>query len=161
MPGYRGHTVLSLVIGVAVYVLFLISSAWISVDIFSNAVSSYGGIFSLFAAVVLFGLWPDIDTNSVGQDIFYPLFFITDFIIILMGEYRAAAVFGLFAMLPVVGKHRGWTHTIWAALLIPSLLTAIPWMMYGRETAVGLIPYSVAGSIAFLGHIIIDGDLFK
>ena len=76
----------------------------------------------LFGLCLLFGLWPDVDTNSKGQNIFYSLFFVVDVGLIVAREIEAAAYLGLFCILPALGKHRGWTHTFWAMLLIPSPL---------------------------------------
>ena len=60
---------------------------------------------------MLFGLFPDVDTNSKAQDIFFGLYSLWMFIV-TTGNIQAATYLGLIAMLPIVGHHRGWTHKI-------------------------------------------------
>ena len=68
---------------------------------------------------LLGALFPDVDTNSRGQDIFYSLFFLLDFSFIALRKFEYAALLGLLVILPVLGRHRGWTHTWWAMLIVP------------------------------------------
>ena len=39
---------------------------------------------------VLFGLWPDVDTNSIGQNIFFGIAFVADIVLIVTGRFEAA-----------------------------------------------------------------------
>ena len=105
---------------------------------------------------LMFGLWPDVDTNSVGQDIFYTLFFLVDVILIATRHFEEAAYLGLFAILPVLGKHRGWTHTWWAMLLIPSPLLILPYLFFPERPLWGL-PFYGAAVIGYFSHLFMDG----
>jgi len=109
----------------------------------------------LFCISILAALWPDVDTNSKGQDIFYRIFVILDIILILMKKYAWASILGLFAMLPIAGKHRGWTHTIWAAFLIPSPILLLPIYFGGSYTLIGL-PYYLAALAGYISHLLVD-----
>lgn len=161
MSGYKGHTTLSVVIAVILYLLYRFLVTAFAVTLFQPAVSTPLGVLILLLSVVLFGLWPDIDTNSVGQDIFYPLFFIFDAVLIFAGMYKEAALFGLFAMLPIMGKHRGWTHTVWAALGVPALIVLLPMLLFDTGFIVETVPFALAASMGYLGHLLLDNKLFR
>lgn len=161
MSNYKGHTTCSVIIATVLFFIYKLLVTVFAVTLFQPAVSGPLGITILLFTVVLFGLWPDIDTNSVGQDIFYPLFFIADFILIFAGMYKEAAVFGLFTMLPVMGKHRGWTHTVWAAFLVPSLIVLLPILLFDTGFIPETIPFAIAASAGYLGHLFLDKELFK
>ncbi len=161
MSNFKGHTTLSVVIAVVLYFLFRLLVTAFAVTLLQPAVSSVWGVSLLITVVVLFGLWPDIDTNSVGQDIFYPLFFILDAILIFAELYKEAALFGLFAMLPVMGKHRGWTHTVWAAIGVPALIVFLPMLLFDTGYVPETVPFAIAASVGYFGHLFLDKELFK
>jgi len=77
-------------------------------------------LIGLFVVAVLFGLFPDVDTNSVGQNLFFGIAFIAMIVLIISGKFEPAAYLGLLAMTPIIGKHRGWTHHKLAMFLVPS-----------------------------------------
>ena len=105
---------------------------------------------------VLFGLWPDVDTNSKGQDIFYAAFFILDIFLILSHQLEAAAYVGLIAMLPILGKHRGWTHSLPAVFLVPLPLLLVPTLYNQDHWQAGLIYYGAA-VVGYFSHLFFDG----
>ena len=111
---------------------------------------------ALFALCVMFGLWPAVDTNSKGQNLFYSIFFIADVVLILTGRFEQAAYLGLFALLPILSKHRGWTHTYWAMLLLPSPLVILPWHHFPERPLAGL-PFYGAAVVGYFSHLFMDG----
>jgi len=153
MPGYRGHISVSVGITILFYAIVLIFS--LSAGIFLEPQVIAG----VFVSVLLFGLWPDVDTNSLGQDIFYPLFLIVAVVLLIMNRTFESAIVGIFSMLPTVGKHRGWTHSWWAALLIPSLFMILIPSLMAREMSLTLWPYAASGTVGYLGHLFADGEL--
>ncbi|MGM0461874.1 MAG: metal-dependent hydrolase [Fibrobacterota bacterium] len=159
MPGFKMHTAVSLILGIVLYIIYNLGVFYVSVNLFSDAVATYEQVFLLFITVLVFGLFPDIDTKSVGGAVFFPLFFIMVLIFILVGNYRVASFLGLFGLLPAVGKHRGWTHHVLSALLLPFLMTLIPVVFYDTDLFSIILPYSVAGTLSYLGHLILDGEL--
>ena len=153
MPGYKGHITFSLAIGLIYYlVVFLFS---INIGVLQEPIV-VGGVF---LSLLLFGLWPDVDTNSLGQDIFYPIFLIVAIVLLITDKPYASALVGIFSMLPTIGKHRGWTHDLWAALLIPSLFLIIVPSLSKHQWNLEFWPYAVSGTIGYLGHLLIDGEL--
>lgn len=114
----------------------------------------------LVILAILFGLWPDIDTNSKGQDIFFAGMFFINVYLLATESYRLAAFLGLLAMLPIVGKHRGWTHSRPAMLLVPLPILLLPYLLEPTRPWLGL-PYYGAAVVGIASHLLLDGVLFK
>ena len=131
-------------------------------------------IVACFVIAVLPGLWPDVDTKSKSQKIFYRLFLISNVILIYKGHYAISAFFGLFAMFPLIGNHRGWTHSKLTMLLLPAVFLALP-IYFQRDqldrsellTAQNLIlvkdglPFYTASLIGYATHLHLDGILLQ
>jgi membrane-bound metal-dependent hydrolase YbcI (DUF457 family) len=155
MAGYKGHLV-----GATLFVLgyiVLLGYAF-SVDAAYeqfSALEQVGYPLSLVALALLFGLWPDVDTDSKGQRVFYSIFLVTDLFLIGTEQFRAAAYLGLVALLPVLSQHRGWTHTWWAMLLIPSPLLLLPYLHVPERPLIGL-PFYGAAVTGYLSHLVVD-----
>ncbi|MEF8796788.1 MAG: metal-dependent hydrolase [Salinivenus sp.] len=155
MAGYKGHLA-----GATLFVLGYIAllAYAFSVDAAYEQFSvleQIGYPLSLVALALLFGLWPDVDTNSKGQRVFYSIFLVTDLFLIATEQFRAAAYLGLVALLPVLSHHRGWTHTWWAMLLIPSPLLILPYLHVPERPLVGL-PFYGAAVVGYLSHLVVD-----
>lgn len=117
-------------------------------------------VLAMFVLCIMFGLWPDVDTNSKGQDIFYTLFFILDVVLIYNHRFHEAAYLGLFCILPILGKHRGWTHTYWAMFVIPSPFLLLP-LVYSASDPLGGIPFYGAAVTGYFSHLFMDGLVLK
>ncbi len=113
----------------------------------------------MLGCALLFALFPDVDTNSKGQDIFYSMILVADIFFLAIKEYRIAAIIGFLALLPIVGKHRGWTHTIWAMIAVPLPLIILPCYVLGFDLKTS-IPYYLAAVSGYFSHLIIDGKFF-
>jgi len=155
MAGYKGHLA-----GATLFVLGYIAllAYAFSVDAAYEQFSvleQIGYPLGLVALALLFGLWPDVDTNSKGQRVFYSIFLVTDLFLIATEQFRAAAYLGLVALLPVLSHHRGWTHTWWAMLLIPSPLLLLPYLHVPERPLVGL-PFYGAAVVGYLSHLVVD-----
>lgn len=125
------------------------------------------GIAICFVIAILGALWPDVDIKSVGQVIFYRLFVVLD--VVLIGLYfvegrvpylEGSAFLGLAAMLPLIGKHRGWTHSRLTMLGLPALIVLGPMFQAVEVTWVGL-PYAIAAFLGYASHLFKDGILFR
>ena len=123
---------------------------------------------------VLSGLWPDVDTKSRSQQIFYRIFLVFSITLILRKQYLQSAVLGVFAMLPLLGKHRGWTHSRLTMLLLPAVFLVLPF--YFENAAVNLdslksvenmnlirsgLPFYTASLIGYATHLHLDGILLR
>jgi membrane-bound metal-dependent hydrolase YbcI (DUF457 family) len=146
MPGYKTH-----VIGGAAAVGGL---AWL-VQWLDLARFSAPALAVLAGAGVMGSLAPDVDTDSRGQNLFYPALILADLALILTGHLQWAAALGLAGMLPAVGSHRGWTHTWWAALLLPlpAFLLCLPTPGLAPET---VTPFYLAAVAGYCSHLALD-----
>lgn len=155
MAGYKGHVAGAAVFGLG-YVAVLIYA--FSVDAAYRQFSvleRVGYPLVLIVLTLLFGLWPDVDINSKGQRLFYSIFFVTDLFLIVTEQFRVAAYLGLVALLPVLSTHRGWTHTWWAMLLIPSPLLILPYLHVPERPLIGL-PFYGAAVTGYFSHLLMD-----
>ncbi len=141
-------------------------------------------IVGCFAVAVLFGLWPDVDIKSKSQKIFYTVLFVLNVVLIVfLQRYLESALLGLFAMLPIMSKHRGWTHAKITMILLPSVFLLIPiyaaysdWKtsdtfvdslnaLQEWEGLTGAVrsgfPFYVASFIGYATHLHLDGILFR
>ena len=155
MAGYKGHLAGATVFAVGYLAVlgyaFSIDAAYQQFSVLEQV--AYPLVLVVLA--LLFGLWPDVDTTSKGQQVFYSIFFVTDVFLIVTEQFRAAAYLGLVALLPVLSRHRGWTHTWWAMLLIPSPLLILPYLHVPERPFIGL-PFYGAAVVGYLSHLIVD-----
>lgn len=113
----------------------------------------------LLGVTLLFALFPDIDIKSKGQRIFYLIFFCVDLVLIVTNHWREAAFLGLFAMLPLLTEHRGWTHSFWASLIIPLPFLLVP-IWFAKSGWKAGLPYYLAAVAGYLSHRFMDGIFF-
>ena len=160
MAGYKGHLAGATVFfGVYLAGLALVYSVDQAYRQFSELeLVAYPLV--LFALALMFGLWPDVDTNSKGQNLFYSIFFVADVVLIATRQFEEAAYLGLFCILPAIGKHRGWTHTFWAMLLIPSPLLVLPYVLTPERPLAGL-PFYGAAVVGYFSHLVMDGMVVR
>ena len=159
MPGYKGHIIGAVTLNAAYVGALAVAPSNILQDT-HNVVSDAQLLVGLFVIAVLFGLFPDIDTNSKGQHIFYGLALVADIWLILNGRLEAAAYLGLAAMTPIIGKHRGWTHSKPAMILVPSPILIVPWLNNSHLLSTALIVYGAA-VVGYFSHLLLDGCIFK
>jgi membrane-bound metal-dependent hydrolase YbcI (DUF457 family) len=146
MPGYKAHIVgAAAVTGGALAV-----TSWLGAYRPGFETMVCLGLFS-----VLGGLFPDVDTDSKGRRIFYGAALVVDAFLIFREQYRYAAVLGFCALLPAIGSHRGWTHSWWAALLIPSSVLLAPMLLLGLPWK-PFLPYYVATVLGYFSHLLLD-----
>lgn len=159
MANYKGH----IAGAVAVAATGITGALFLPGDILERT----GGLLNdwqftsfLFFVAILFGLWPDIDTNSKGQDIFFGVGFLLDVILIWNGHIEAAAYLGLLAMTPIIGKHRGWTHSKWAMILVPLPIVIVSYLYRDSVLPTALIIYGAAVA-GYFSHLLLDGRITK
>lgn len=159
MAGYKGHT-----FGAAILVIaYIVLVGWIPVAAFEQIgtfLHSSQVLAGLAVIGMLFGLFPDVDTNSRGQDIFYWAIFALDILLIWIGRIEAAAYLGLLAMAPIVGKHRGWTHKKWAMLVVPLPIVLVPYVYNQNNLPLALLFYGAAVT-GYFSHLLLDGLIWR
>ena len=159
MAGYRGHlfgaTLFFVLYFGALVAVFAIDAAYARF----TTLEQLGYPAALFGLCLLFGLWPDVDTDSKGQAVFYSLFFVVDLLLIATRRFEQSAYFGLAALLPILSRHRGWTHTLWAMLVVPSPLLVLPLVLFPERPLSGL-PFYGAAVAGYASHLFMDGMLW-
>lgn len=146
MPGYKGHIaggIVTATVAVAAAVVYTGNENLIQL--------AAVGAFCLLGA-----LFPDTDTDSKGQNLFYTLFIILDVGLIYHQAYKLAAWLGLAAMLPALGHHRGWTHSWLAMVLVGAPILAIPAFLFGTDNLLYYLPYYLGFSLGYFSHLVLD-----
>jgi membrane-bound metal-dependent hydrolase YbcI (DUF457 family) len=159
MANWKGHIGGGVVLGAA----YAGALSQVPVERFAEAAGllhDWQAMVAVMVLSVLFALFPDIDTNSKGQNIFYGIALAFDILLIWSGNIQAAAYLGLVAMLPIVGKHRGWTHSKLAMVLIPLPLVAIPYLYNSDMLPISAIYYGAAVT-GYFSHLLLDGLIVK
>lgn len=159
MANYKGH----IAGGVLVSVLYVGVISFVPVEQFAEAAGLLGSwqvLLSVFIIGMLFALFPDVDTNSKAQDIFFGIVFPLDILLIWQGYLQAAAYLGLIAMLPILGHHRGWTHKKWSAFVIPLPILLIPYLYNDQILPMSMVYYGAA-VLGYLSHLLLDGLLWR
>lgn len=75
MSGYKGH-IAGAVVANGVYLAGVKSLPGDMLERWAISLQDWQLIIGLFVIAVLFGLFPDVDTNSVGQNIFFGIAFV-------------------------------------------------------------------------------------
>ncbi|MES9995134.1 metal-dependent hydrolase [Desulfovibrio aminophilus] len=149
MPGYKGHIAGALcaagLLGLGLWFLGLLPRDWLT-------------LAGLTGFCLVGALFPDIDTKSKGQYLFYAALLAVDAGLLLQKSYEWAAYLGLAAIIPGVTPHRGWTHSVWSMLLIPQAVWAVPVFLYDRPAA-DFLPYALALGLGYFSHLLLDGEL--
>lgn len=160
MAGYRGH------ISTAVVVSGLMVGA-VAISPLAASLSPAERLVKGSAVVwiaVMFSLFPDVDIKSKGQALFYRLVFALDCVLLAAGRYLEAALLGLLALIPILSRHRGWTHTLWAAVLVPAPILAAPaYLAQSNATSavVDALPYYLGAVVGYVSHLVTDGTLSR
>jgi len=149
MPGYKGH----LAGGLFFAVMGLVGSVMVGWLTFDPVMAAGLAGFCLIGA-----LFPDVDTDSKGQRLYYAVFALVDLGLIIQKHYLYAAWLGFFAMLPAIGSHRGWTHTWWAMLLVPSPILLVAFFLLGQEGITFILPFYLAFVTGYFSHLLLDGE---
>lgn len=177
MAGYVEHARA----GVRFYAVFLLGAVllWLAREPLTVDTSAYTlpisedpwrtvvSIALCFALALVGAAFPDTDIKSRPQVLFYRALFVADAALIALYFSRdalvylhAAAFLGLGAMAPLLGKHRGWTHSRLSMVAVPSPLVLLPMLTADALVWIGL-PYYLAAVIGYASHLHKDGILLR
>ncbi len=90
-------------------------------------------LIGLFSSACLMSLFPDLDSSSVPQRWFYRVVFFGLTILFYKQQMDWFTVLAFIAILPVVHRHRGWTHHKITPFLV-SIFLAIVLEYYHHKT---------------------------
>ena len=160
MAGYRGHIYAAVAVGVVLVGGLAISPLGATLSASEKIVKATG----VLGIAIVFGLFPDVDIKSRGQLLFFRLVFALDVLLVATGRFREAAILGLIALVSILSRHRGWTHTVWAALLVP--LPILVGAFYLARESVGNpyvdgLPYYLGAVAGYMSHLLLDGTLVR
>lgn len=159
MSGYKGHIAGALVFN-TVYVAGVRLLPGEMLERWDISLTDWQLLVGLFVIAVLFGLFPDVDTNSMGQNIFFGIAFVAMIVLIVAGKFEPAAYLGLLAMTPIIGKHRGWTHNKLAMVLVPAPILIIPYLHNQHVWTLGVLIYGAA-VVGYFSHLLLDGLIIR
>jgi len=159
MANYRGHIVGGLVVSTLYAGLMLFAPVEQFAE-YAKLLDDWKASAAVFVIAMLFALFPDVDTNSKAQDIFFWLAFIINVLLLWGGYYQAAAYLGLIAMLPIIAHHRGWTHSKWAMVVVPLPIILIPYLANDKVLAISIVYYGAAVA-GYFSHLLLDGLIWK
>jgi hypothetical protein len=151
MPGYKGHLAGGLAAGC------LAIGAAVILERFACTPLHLAGLMGF---CLLGALFPDVDTDSKGQNFFYTVMILVEGTLIYHHHYRWGAWLGLCAMLPALGHHRGWTHTWWAMMLVGTPILFIPGFFFGTGDVATFLPFYIAFTLGYFSHLLMDHKLF-
>lgn len=159
MANYKGHIAGGVIAGGA----YAFALSYAPVEEFAQTagiLQDWQALAGMFVLAMLFALFPDVDTNSKGQDIFYGFALVLDIFLIVTGNIEAAAYLGLLALAPIVGHHRGWTHSKWAMFLVPAPFVVVPYLYNQEILPLALVLYGAA-VVGYFSHLLLDGLIIK
>jgi hypothetical protein len=110
MPGYKGH----LVGGAVMF----------SITVFAlrSLHPSVPTLMEWCTCTMLGSLFPDIDTKSKGQRLFYLALCITLIVLAIQRNFKLVTALGIIGLLPVLVHHRGLFHRLWFVVSVPMLV---------------------------------------
>ena len=118
----------------------------------------------LLSLCLLGSVFPDVDIKSKSQRLVYRIVLFGMIVLLVARKVEAAALLGVYITLPLVVKHRGWTHSRWAAFVIPIPLL-MTFSIYVHEIDFKIIlsgvPYYLSFLMGYLSHLAMDGMLLR
>jgi surface polysaccharide O-acyltransferase-like enzyme len=111
-----------------------------------------------FICTLFGGLFPDIDTKSKGQMLFYKLVCLVILFCIIYKAYYVGVMLSFFSFWPLLVKHRGLFHRLWFLLALTgagcyALLQVLP--LYRTD----IIACTSFFAVGFISHLYLDMGL--
>lgn len=113
MPGYKGH----LVGGSCVFACGLFALKSLS--------PSYATIAEWLLCTLAGSLFPDIDTKSKGQGIYYRLILCILLFLLTQGNMQLFIAMSIISLIPLLVRHRGLFHKLWFVTCFPAVVSLI------------------------------------
>lgn len=149
MPNYKGHLVGGLVI--FIITIFLIYTRY-HISLFTGL---EWGLCTLLGS-----LFPDIDTKSKGQKLFYRVLFIFLILLTFQQKLQTAVFMCLTGFIPLLVNHRGLCHNILFILAIPTLFSGYVYLFLPQYISLilGNLIFFTLGAIS---HLCLDKGPIK
>ncbi len=98
------------------------------IDFFNDPQVTRGDVpvlIGLFVITVFMSLFPDLDSASILQRWFYRFALLILVILFLVGQMGLFAAVSFIILLPLLHKHRGWTHSKITPVLLALFFAAV------------------------------------
>jgi hypothetical protein len=149
MPSYKGH----LLGGIVVYGIVL------------YAIAAYQPTFlsacEWFICALLGSLFPDIDTKSKGQKLFYQIIVLAALAVWWQQRFTVLAIICITAFLPLLVHHRGLTHRVWFVGVLACVVIGYA-HLYLSPAAARMLTFDMLFFVAgVLSHLCLDLGIRK
>jgi hypothetical protein len=121
----------------------------------------------IFTVCFFMSLFPDLDTNSIPQRWFYRILLFVMPIIYFTGQIDYFFIVSFLSILPLIHKHRGWTH--WK--ITPFIIGIATLYFYDKEKGFYFIKYGdlalnyffflLAVVLGHYTHLVLDSKTIK
>ena len=148
MPGYKGH-----MLGAFVFLGLSLMASAAAGFVFQPALVAQAAFF-----VFLGALFPDIDTKSKGQKLFYAVLCAFIIGLFVYKKYYAGLALALLGFLPLFSNHRALFHKFWFAGIVAGALMIGCAFYCPAYTNVG-IRNGMFFLVGVLSHLILDFGL--
>jgi hypothetical protein len=143
MPNYKGHLV-------GATFCYLIVVALISIP-----PVSFAKYIQWFASTLAGGLFPDIDTKSKGQQLFYKAMIGILTLCLVYKAYLPATLLSLCSLTPLMTKHRGLFHELWFLFFITGIFSLLMVWFFPAHKDV-IVTNALFFTVGFVSHLWLD-----
>ena len=113
---FRGHVVGGTVVGFSMSAMVIATSP---ANVFAAGIA--------FLSTILMSLFPDLDVASVSQRWFYRVIFVLLIALYLTDQMEGFVILTFLSFLPLIDKHRGWTHSPFVPMVLIGLVITALW----------------------------------
>jgi len=155
---FSGHLVGGLIAGSAAVGLAMVTKNAVvdvnSINDFFNQqawlTNDFKTLTALFLITCFMALFPDLDLPSIQQRWFYRAVVVVLCLLFYLRQIEIFAMISILVLLPVVHKHRGWTHWPITPFLVSIVLALI--FEYQRSANSWFGGFSVDNAFNYLGR---------
>lgn len=152
MPTYKGH----LIGGAATFTAIHL----VTTKVLAHPSPPPKQIFFTLAICLLGSLFPDIDTKSFGQKLFYYLLTVMILAAIFAQQWALLSILSLISVFPLLVNHRGIIHTIWFVTFAPLAIPLIIQYNNPQLAKAAWIAY-LYFIIGALSHLLLDYGFWR
>jgi len=113
MPNYKGH----LAGGAAAYLIGLYVLSFLQ--------PTLPTALEWLLCTLAGSLFPDVDTKSKGQKLFYRILTVVAIVLIFQQKFKPLLIIGSCAIIPIIVDHRGLFHMLWFVIGAPLIFVAV------------------------------------
>jgi hypothetical protein len=153
MPNFKTHARVGIIVSLVVGTLLLLSVPYMPLTYSAGL-----AILSCF----FFSLYPDLDIASVPQRWFFRIMLVLSLVLFYKGMFEILSIILMVSIIPLVHKHRGFTHWISTSITLPIALCfliesrVVGPVIDGKSFIEKYFVYIIASMIGWWTHLILD-----